>query len=619
MNRYIRAIASALCAASVLLGGITVFAAEDRHTPSGIAYADIGKTIENWAAENTNDYVSFSTAVFDKDGLIYEGAFGFDDRENQIVSDSDSVYEWGSVTKLTVWVSVMQLYEQGRLDLNADVRTYLPDGFFQNLKYDDPITMLNLMNHNAGWGEGTWALQVDSADKVVPLGQALRDTEPPQMYRPGEVCSYSNWGAALAGYIVECITGESYADYVHRNIFEPLGMENTSILPDHSDNEKVRQRRQGLISYSNIDGVTWHNNGSQLLFINLYPAGSATGTISDMARFAQSFVRDDHPLFSKKETLDLLLSPSSFLGDTELVTCCHGLWMEEYENASLLGHNGGTNACSSDLYFDTVSGLGMVFMTTGGADAVPELLFGAPAPQDVSGYASAVTSEGELSGMYNGTRSIRRGIYKIWGLMSILPVNYSGNNTYDAAGMATIHQISDNVIVLEQNGQSFPGYVYKVSDGTTVITLGAQSFSKDGLLLPTLICTVMFILITVTGVFALIYKLIGMLTKKFSNYRGFLLIALSQLFRVICILPPATLIGPYMDQYGLTRTQGYIFFGTEALCFAIFTATVISSFMGLFSKKEDAGPKYKYIMSILGNGICIAAILLLDMLNIRGI
>ncbi len=619
MNRFIKAFASAVCAASVLLGGVTVFAAEDKHTPSGIAYGEIGDSIGNWASEHSGDYVAFSTAVFTKDELLYQGAFGYADRENQIAADEDTVYEWGSVTKLTVWVSVMQLYEQGRIDLNADIRTYLPDGFFQNLRYDDPITMLNLMNHNAGWGEGTWAFQVDSADKVVPLGQALRDTEPPQIYRPGEVCSYSNWGAALAGYIVECITGESYADYVHKNIFEPLGMENTSILPDHSDNESVRQKRLGLVSYSNIDGVTWNNNGSQLIYINLYPAGSATGTISDMALFAQSFIRDDHPLFSKKETLDLLLSPSSFLGSTDIVTCCHGLWPEEYENASLLGHNGGTNACSSDLLFDTESGIGTVFMTTGGVDAVPEIIFGAPASQDVSSYASAVTSEGSLAGMYTGARSIRRGIYKIWGLMSILPVNYMGNNQYDAAGMATIDQISDNVIVLNQNGLSFPGYVYKVSDGTTVITLGSQSFAEDKTILPSIVLAVAFLIITVTGVFALIYKLIGMLTKKFSNYRGFLFIALAQLFRVICILPPFTLIGPYLDQYGLTRSQGNIFFGTELACFAVFAAAIIASFIGLFSKRGETAPKYKYIMSILGNGTGIAMMLMLELLTINGI
>ena len=351
MKKLAKTVSVLICAATVLFSGTAVYAA-DRYTPSGVAYGDIGSTIENWASENSNEYVSFVTSVFEKDEVLYEGAFGYVDRENSIAASTDSVYEWGSISKLTVWVSVMQLYEQGRIDLNADVRNYLPEGFFQKLKYDDPVTMLNLMNHDAGWGEGTWALQVDSSDKIVPLGQALRETEPPQMYRPGEVASYSNWGAALAGYIVECITGESYADYVHKNIFEPLGMEHTAILPDHSDNQWVMNKRQELYSYSNIDGSTWNNNGKQLVYINLYPAGSCTGTISDLAKFAQSFVSDDHPLFAKKETRDLMLSPSSYLGNTEIACCCHGLWPEDYEYSHVLGHSGGTNACSSNRLHD---------------------------------------------------------------------------------------------------------------------------------------------------------------------------------------------------------------------------------------------------------------------------
>ena len=131
MNRFLKTLTGAFCTVSILLGGVTVFAADDRKTPSGVGYDDVGGTIEKWAKENPDDYVSFVTAVFNKDELLYEGAFGETDRENKVECTTDSVFEWGSVSKLTVWVSVMQLYEQGRIDLNADVRGYLPDGFFR--------------------------------------------------------------------------------------------------------------------------------------------------------------------------------------------------------------------------------------------------------------------------------------------------------------------------------------------------------------------------------------------------------------------------------------------------------------------------------------------------------
>lgn len=619
MKRSLKAFISTICALSVLSGGTAVFADDNRTTPTGIKYDDIGSAIETWSEENPDAFVSFVTSVFDKDEILYEGAFGYSDRENEVLANSETVYEWGSVTKLTVWVSVMQLYEQGKIDLTADVRGYLPEDFFKNLKYDEPVTMLNLMNHNAGWCETTWALQVDDAGEIVPLEQALRDTEPPQIYRPGEVCSYSNWGAALAGFIVERISGMSYADYVRQNIFEPLGMEHTSILPDHSDNSWVKQKREELVSYSTFYGTSWDEEGHELVYINLYPAGSATGTVSDMARFAQSFVSDDCPLFGKKETRDLLLSPSLFLGDTDIPVCCHGLWTEERGGIRLIGHSGGTNSCSTNLLFDTDTGLGMVFMTAGGHPEIPTLIFGEETAFDPEGYSSSISSPGNLAGIYAGCRSVRHGVYKIYGLFSILPLTYSGDNTYSVAGSATMTQISDNMLTLNQGETSFPVYVYKTSGGDTIISLGSQSFASDKSLIPSLVFLALFALITVAGVFMLLSKLLVLLFRQHRPYKFELFVILSQIFRVVAILPPFFLIGANDDQYGLTRTQGYTIAGIEAACLAVFGVTLVTSVIGLISKDSEAEPKYKYILSIIGCAVSIATILILEMVNVWGI
>lgn len=618
MNKYVRTIAGAVCATSVLFTGVTVFGADDRKTPSGVAYENIGTAIDNWANENPDGYVSFVTAAFNKDELLYEGAYGLVDRENNIAATTESVYEWGSISKLTVWVSVMQLYEQGRIDLEADVRTYLPEGFFQNLKYDDPITMLNLMNHNAGWGEGTWNLQVDRSEDIVSLGDALRATEPPQIYRPGEVCSYSNWGAALAGYVVECITGQSFSDYVHQNIFEPLNMEHTSILPDHSDNAWVQQKRMELISY-NFDGSDWNANGSELLFITIYPAGAATGTIGDLAKFAQSFVREDHPLFEKQETLDLMLTPSSYLGDTDIPNCCHGLWLTFHDNATMIGHEGGTNCCSSNLVFDTETGFGYVFMTSSGGKAgIDTALCGEISLPDMSRYEGTVSNPGSFTGVYAGCRSVRRGFFKIYGMLSMLPASYTGDNTYDVAGVATIRQLNDNVCTLEQSS-IYPAYVYTTSDGTRILTLGFQSFALDNTIVPSLVLLVIYIGMCLVGIFMLLSKLIGLISKKLDSYKGLVLITITQIIRPAVLIPIVPLLASYSHFYGITQTQGYIVFGVEAACFAVFCATLISSVIGIFSKSDEAGPKWKYIMSILGNGVSIAMMLLLELLNIWGI
>lgn len=618
MNKFLKAFAGAFCAITVLFTGVTVFAAENDKTPTGIPYDSVGANIEKWAKENPDDYVSFVTAVFSKDQLLYQGAFGQVDRENNVDCAIDSVFEWGSVSKLMVWVSVMQLYEQGKLDLNADVRTYLPEGFLQKTKYDDPITVINLMNHDAGWGEGTWNAQVDDPADVVSLGEALKATEPPQMYRPGEVCSYSNWGAALAAYVVECITGESFEKYVHLNIFEPLGMEQTAILPDHSDNSWVQQKRRELYSYTNY-GSGWNNNGQQLLYINLYPAGAVTGTIGDMAKFAQSFVRDDHPLFAKKETLDLLLSPSSYLGDTDIPNSFHGLWQDTFENCTLLGHDGGTNGCSASLKFDKKTGFGMVIMTSsGGREGVVTTLFGTPKYADAKAYAGTVSNPGSLAGVYAGCRSVRKGFFKVFGMLSMLPVSYKGDNTYDAMGMATIRQLSDNVCELEQ-GDVYPAYVYKTSDGTTIFTLGSQSFALDKTIVPSLVLLAIYLVMTLVSIFMVFGKIINLIARKLESFKGFVLITASQVIRPFVVAPIIVLLSSYQHLYGITHTQGYIVFAVEAACLAVFVATLVSSAFRLIKKSEDNGPVWKYVMSILGNGLSIVMMLILELVNIWGI
>ncbi|KXT83033.1 Beta-lactamase [Streptococcus sp. DD11] len=88
--------------------------AEDQKLPSGTDRSQIGQKIENFVKEHEKTTAGMETAIFDTNGTIYRGNFGYMDKENKVKADDDSVFEWGSVTKLTVWVSVMQLWEEGK-------------------------------------------------------------------------------------------------------------------------------------------------------------------------------------------------------------------------------------------------------------------------------------------------------------------------------------------------------------------------------------------------------------------------------------------------------------------------------------------------------------------------
>src|SRR5699024_5723684 len=124
-----------------------------------------------------------------------------------------TVFEWGSCSKILIWISVMQLVEDGLLDLNKDIQGYLPEDFTMPNSYDEPITILHLMNHNAGFDDSYTDLMVLNPVKMPTLRQALEQADIKQVFRPGDVVAYSNYGSALAAYIVEVISGMDYREY----------------------------------------------------------------------------------------------------------------------------------------------------------------------------------------------------------------------------------------------------------------------------------------------------------------------------------------------------------------------------------------------------------------------
>jgi len=376
---------------------ITASAEESQKLPSGIERDQISQKIQDYVKEHEKTTAGMETAIFDKNGTIYQGNFGYMDKEKGIKADDDSVFEWGSVTKLTIWVSVMQLWEQGKINLEEDIRTYLPEGFLKNLRYDKPITMLDLMSHQAGFDEVTMYLQEDKS-----IEEILKEQQPIQSFEPGTVTAYSNYGAGLAALIVERISGQTFVDYAHEHIFQPLGMNKTAILPDLSDNSYVRKKRQETKGYD-----TKGNLLSKDHFItSIYPIGAATGTLKDLEKFAQALLARK-TLFERPETWNTLYTASSTYPDTDIIRNAHGFWANEY-GTTVLGHGGNTAGATSRIMLDLEHGIGYVVMTNQGAEQnynfqMPELVFG---PRKT---ASKETKEQFSPGYYRTLRNFNQG------------------------------------------------------------------------------------------------------------------------------------------------------------------------------------------------------------------
>lgn len=409
VNCCVAAVITATLAVFLIIMQTKVYAAEQT-LPSGVEKVQLEEKMDEYVAKHQNTTAGMAVAVFDSADELLKKYYGYVDVENQIAVTQDSVFEWGSTTKLLVWVSVMQLYEQGKIELDADIRNYLPEGFLTNLSYDTPVTMLNLMNHNAGFQEGYVDLMVTDADYINSLEEALRKHEPAQIYEPGTVTAYSNWGVALAGLIVEQVSGMAFDQYVHENIFEPLQMEHSAISMDLSDNEWVRQKREELQCYT-TEGELIPNC---FYYITLYPAGMCTSTLDDFERFAAALLREDTALLGRTETWETMFSPSAYYGESGIPLNCHGFWMVPF-GVQTVGHGGNTVGCSSYLLLDREDHIGVVVMTNQSGEKVynrdmMELIFG---KYERSNY----TDDNEIpSGGFRTARTVRRGPFKVMSL-----------------------------------------------------------------------------------------------------------------------------------------------------------------------------------------------------------
>lgn len=387
--------------------------------PSGIAPEGLRKEINKFVAEHEDTTVGMAVAVFNRDEMLYRSYYGYADKNVGLAVNEETVFEWGSVTKLLVWVSVMQLWEQGKLDLDADVREYLPDGFLGNLQFDTPVTMLHLMNHNAGFEDSIVGMLTPEEENIIGLETYLSTIQPQQVFAPGEVTAYSNWGVTLAGYIVERISGVPFYAYVQDNIFDPLGMEHSALNVDLTDNVWVKEQRGMLECYTGSGALI----PDCMHYFNVYPAGMCTSTLEDLTAFAMALLDRESPLFADPATYDTFMEPTAYFGDTDIPLNHHGLWAQEFFSVHVIGHGGNTIGCSSNLHLDLENGIGMVVMTNQSNEQIynwemPELVFGPCRHERL-----------EFAGYVSTSRTVFRGplkLYQLTGIYYLTPESNEG-------------------------------------------------------------------------------------------------------------------------------------------------------------------------------------------------
>ncbi len=306
--------------------------------------------------------IAGAVVVVVKDGqLLVEKGYGVADVKTRALVDPETtLFRPGSVSKLFTWTAVMQQVEAGKIDLDRDVNAYLD--FKIPPAFGKPITMRQLMTHSPGFSDAAKDLIASDPKRVRSLEASLKAAIPARIFPPGTTAAYSNYGAALAGYIVQRVSGEPFAQYVERQIFTPLGMaRSTFAQPLPSGWSRDMSKGYQLAS----------GPAQPFEFIAASPAGALTTTGADMARFMIAHLQDGAYQGGRildAKTAELMHSPQ-FRPVPPLPAMALGFYQEPANGRRAIGHAGDTIAFHSDLHLFLDDHVGLFISMNSGGDA----------------------------------------------------------------------------------------------------------------------------------------------------------------------------------------------------------------------------------------------------------
>ena len=286
-------------------------------------------------AEIQRDDVAGATVAVVKDGqVLLAKGYGYADLKKKTpVSAEDTMFRPGSISKLFTWTAVMQLVEQGKIDLNANVNQYLDFKIPRN--FPQPITVRDLMIHRPGFEETVKDLIVDDPKDLQPLGVYLATHLPRRAFPAGSTAAYSNYGAGLAGYIVQRVSGHPYADYITENIFKPLGMTHSTF---------VQPLPASLAPFMSKGYLLASGGAKPYEIVNPPPAGALATSAVDVAHFMIAHLQDGQygdARILEAQTAQLMHSSQVTLNPA-LNAMDLGFYEDSRNGHRVIGHDGDT-------------------------------------------------------------------------------------------------------------------------------------------------------------------------------------------------------------------------------------------------------------------------------------
>jgi len=318
--------------------------------------------------------ITGTTVAVVKDGeVLLSKGYGYTDLDKLELVDPDrTLFRTGSTSKLITWTALMQLVEQKELDLEKNVNAYLDFQIPSRLldgSEAEYITPAHLLTHTPGFEDVGTGLFVTSPQEMTSLKKYLLQNKPARVFPPGEVMAYSNYGTALAGYLVERISGQPFEKYVQENIFAPLDMEYSTFRQPLPENLAPQ-----LIQAYHYSGGEYHKGGFE--YISGLPAGSMSSTASDMANFMLFHLQKGgfgNEQILQEETI-LQMHRQQFSHHPKADGMTYGFIEDTFNGKRAITHGGNTQLFHTGLFLVPEQGLGF-FISSAGRDIGREQVF----------------------------------------------------------------------------------------------------------------------------------------------------------------------------------------------------------------------------------------------------
>ena len=341
-----------LAALLVLISSGSYFLAAPRdNTLSSEKRAQIEKAVS--AFMTANSVPGISIAIVQGGQPVWSSGFGMSDLEDSAPATSSTLYRLGSISKPITAVAILQLYERGKLDLDAPVQKYCP-AFPQK---DAPITSRQLLGHLSGIRhynqDGKGDVPEDSARHFASMEESLQlFASDPLLSKPGTQFHYSTYGYTLLGCVLEGAASEKYVDFVRENVFRPAGMEHTQV----DDFFAIVPHRTRWYHRDKSGAV---RNAGVLDSSYKIPGGGLISTVDDMANFEAAILAGK---LLKPATQEMMLS-AQHTADGNTTGYGLGWGIADDVGVHTVGHTGAQQGTSTSIMLAPQKSAGVVVLT----------------------------------------------------------------------------------------------------------------------------------------------------------------------------------------------------------------------------------------------------------------